>query len=311
MSAPAIALEVPKVDMSKTEQCVFITTHFTMGIGRMRQIKNLEVVTTADKSLLRHQKQLIESPELDEIRSQDGYMSRHIDSLSSKYSKSTRFIQKTELAKLYKALRAYQELRRPALVAKFMATYRALEAVDFEPLSRPSPEGLGDRFDRGDYPKSDVVEAGFTFTFNVRPVGAINLAGLPDFIVAMELEKELKIREAAVMEWRDAMRVMGMEAVDALVNALSVDPVTQKAKILRTTTVTNLQEYLDTYANRDLAGDAEYQEKVVNPLRSILKGVTADKIRESQNLKKYVADKVAVIKQTAAVLVQETGRKFR
>jgi len=273
----------------------------------MRQIRNLEVVTTADKSLLRHQKQLIDSPELDEIRSQDGFMTRHIDSKSSKYSKATRFIQKTELAAMYKALRAYQELRRPALVEKFMKTYRALEAVDFAPIA----EALGDKFDRGDYPKSDVVEAGFTFTFNVRPVGSINLEGLPDFIVAMELEKELAIRQEAVLEWRDTMRVMGMTAVDALVNALTPDPTTGKSKKLFDTTITNLTEYLDTFTNRDLAGDSEYQEKVVAPLRSILKGVTMDKIRESQNLKKYVADKVAVIKQTAAVLVQETGRKFR
>ena len=306
MASPAVA-PVAAVNLKKTEQCVFITTHFTMGIGRMRQIKNLEVVTTADKSLLRHQKQLIESPELDEIRSQDGFMSRHIDSKSSRYSKATRFIQKTELAAMYKALRAYQELRRPALVAKFMATYRALEAVDFAPVA----EALGDKFDRGDYPASDVVEAGFTFTFNVRPVGAINLEGLPDFIVAMELEKELAIRQEAVLEWRDTMRVMGMTAVDALVAALTPDPVSGKSKKLYDTTITNLTEYLDTFTNRDLAGDAEYQEKVVSPLRSILEGMTMDKIRESQNLKQYVAKQVAAIKQQAVVLVQETGRKFR
>lgn len=310
MVSPAVA-PITAINLKKTEDCVFITTHFTMGIGRLRQVRNLEVVTTADKSLLRHQKQLIDSPELDDIRSQDGYMSRHIDSKSSRYSKATRFIMKSELAAMYKALRAYQEIRRPALVEKFMATYRALEAVDFEPLSRPSPEGLGDKFDRGDYPKSDEVEAGFTMTFNIRPVGSINLEGLPDFIVAMELEKELAIRQEAVLEWRDTMRVMGMTAVDALVAALTPDPVSGKSKKLYDTTITNLTEYLDTFTNRDLAGDAEYQEKVVSPLRSILKGVTMDKIRESQNLKSYVAKQVAAIKQQAAVLVQETGRKFR
>lgn len=306
MASPAVA-PIAAVSLKKTEDCVFITTHFTMGIGRMRQIKNLEVITTADKSQLRHQKQLIDSPELDEIRSQDGYMTRHIDSLSSKYSKSTRFIQKSELAKLYKALRAYQELRRPTLVAKFMKVYRELEAVDFKPLA----DVLGDKFDRGDYPKADEVELGFSFTFNIRPVGSINLEGLPDFIVAMELEKELAIRQEAVLEWRDTMRVMGLTAVDALVTALTPDAVTGKSKKLYDTTVTNLTEYLDTFTNRDLAGDAEYQEKVVAPLRAILKGVTMDKIRESQNLKAYVAKQVAVIKQQATVLVQETGRKFR
>lgn len=306
MSASAVAPITPKVDLTKTQECVFITTHFTMGIGRMRQIRDLKVETTADKSLLRHQKQLMESEALDAIRSQDGFMTRHIDSLSSKYSKATRFIQKTQLAQLYRTLVAYQTIRRPELVKTFMTEYRALEAVEFAPIA----EALGDKFNRGDYPPANEVEAGFTFTFNIRPVGAINLEGLPDFIVAMELEKELKIREEAVLEWRDAMRVMGVKAVDALCEALAPQP-DGKTRRLYDTTVTNLQEYLESFVNRDLAGDADYQKQVIAPLQAIMKGVTMDKIRESQNLKKYVHDKITAVKQQATLLVQETGRKFR
>ena len=28
------------IDLSKTENCIFVTTHFSMGIGRMRQIRS-------------------------------------------------------------------------------------------------------------------------------------------------------------------------------------------------------------------------------------------------------------------------------
>lgn len=301
MATPAIA-----VDLSKTKDCVFITTHFSMGIGRMRQIRNLSVETTADKSLLRHQKQLIDSPELDEIRSQDGYIIRHLNSKSCSYDKATRFLPKTELTPVYRAMEAYRTIRRPALVAKFMAVYRELEATDFEPLR----VALGSEFDRGDYPKADQVEAGFDFTFTLRPVGEVNLAGLPDFIVAMELEKEQRIRLAAVLEWRDTMRFAGQKAVETLFEALKPQPDGKRRRLVDST-VENLQEYLNTYNTRDLAGDVEYQKTVIEPLKAIMKGVTMDKIRHSDNLKAYIVKQVGEVKQHASLLVQATGRKFR
>ena len=64
MAAPAVAVsQFESVDLSKTAECTFITVHFKMGIGKMRQIRGLKVETQADSSKLRHQKQLIESPE--------------------------------------------------------------------------------------------------------------------------------------------------------------------------------------------------------------------------------------------------------
>ena len=234
-------------------------------------------------------------------------MSRHIDSKSSRYSKATRFIQKTELAAMYKALRAYQELRRPALVAKFMATYRALEAVDFNLSLKHSVTS-----------STVVIIQQATWSKLVSLSPSTFVRSVPS---TSKVCRTSSSRWNSKKNWRFAKRQfwngvtrcesMGMTAVDALVAALTPDPVSGKSKKLYDTTITNLTEYLDTFTNRDLAGDAEYQEKVVAPLRSILKGVTMDKIRESQNLKSYVAKQVAAIKQQAAVLVQETGRKFR
>lgn len=301
MSALTVAF-----DLKKTTDCVFITTHFSMGIGRMRRIRNLEVTTTADKNQLRHQKQLIDSPELDAIRSQDGYIIRHLESKSCSYDKATRFLPKADLTLVYRAMEAYRTIRRPALVAKFMEVYRELEKDDFSPLK----DALGDQFDRGDYPKSETVEAGFSFTFTLRPVGSVNLEGLPDFIIEMEVKKEQEIRIAAVTEWRDTMRFAGQKAVDALFEALKPQ-VDGKRRRLVDATVENLQEFLSTYSNRDLAGDEEYQKTVVEPLQAIMKGVSVEKIRHSESLKAYIVNKVEGIHKNATLLVQATGRKFR
>src|SRR5258708_35549976 len=51
MASPAVAPIV--VDLKKTEECTFVTIHFHMGIGTMRQVKNLKAETTADPSQLR------------------------------------------------------------------------------------------------------------------------------------------------------------------------------------------------------------------------------------------------------------------
>lgn len=300
-TSPAVTL-----DLGKTTDCVFITTHFHMGIGRMRQIRDIEVTSTAKASELRHQKRLIDSPELDEIRSQDGYMIRHLESKSCNYDKATRFLPKSEAGQVVRAMEAYRTIRRPSLVAKFMKVYRALEALDFLPLA----DALGDQFDRGDYPNSDTVESGFDFEYSLRVVGEISLTGLPDFIIAQEIEKDKQKRAVAIIEWRDTMRFAGQKAVEALFEALKPQLDGKKRK-LYDSTVENLNEFLATYNTRDLAGDSEYQKTVVEPLQAIMKGVSMDKLRHSENLKAYVMKQVEGIRKNAGLLVQATGRKFR
>jgi len=301
MATPAVA---PAAD--KTLECTFITTHFSMGIGRMRQVRNLEVTTTADKTQLRHQKQMINSPELDEIRSQDGYMTRHLDSVSCRYDEATRFVPNSELAKAYKAMMAYQTIRRPKLVEKFMAEYRNLEAVNFAPLAAV----LGDQFDRGDYPKAEEVEKGFSFYFYLRPVGKIDLQGLPDFIVAMELEKEQAKRAAAVDEWTKVMRVALAGVVDSLFNALKRDPITGKRKALKDANVENLVEFCKSFPSRNLGNDAECM-KLRDQINSVLSGLSPEQIRNSERVKDHIAETLAEVKKNLGNLVIVSGRRFR
>ena len=108
--------------INQTENCKTISYHFSMGIGRMRQIRDLKVETTANASELRHQKRLIDSPELDEIRSQDNKLKRFIEQQSAAAgSESTRFVLSTEIENIWKVVEAYRTIRRPQLVAAFMA----------------------------------------------------------------------------------------------------------------------------------------------------------------------------------------------
>jgi len=301
MATPAVA---PIVDLSKTESCVSITLNFRMGIGCMRQVKDLVVVTTTKASELRHQKRLIDSPELDEIRSQDGFLTRYVDSKSCWYGRARRFLPRVYLTEVDRAILAYQTIRRPKLVAAFMEKYRALEAVDFAPIA----EALGDNFNRKDYAPSDEVEAGFVMEFEYREVGSVHLAGVSDVIIAREQEKERSIRMQAVIEWRDAMRLAGAEMVDALFDMLK--PEQGKTKKMFGCHVEHLQEFINTLPDRDLANDTDFM-KHMQVVKDAMKGVTIERLKESKNLQNYVMTKLDSVRADMKKMVIVSGRKFR
>jgi hypothetical protein len=315
------------VNLGKTESCKKITYHFSMGIGRMRQIATkvvnpdtvaaadaamtnqvtgqAVVVTTAKQSELRSQKRLIDSPELDEIRSQDSKLKSVIERTSAYAGESSRFILSTEVVRMWKMLEAYRTLRRPQLVAAFMARYRELEAVEFAPLA----EVLGDQFDRTDYKPADVVEAGFDFWYTIHDVGVISLTGLPSEIVEQEKQKEREQRAESVAEFKIALRFTFKKLVDTLFDTVKPQPDGKKRKFFDSS-VENLLEFVTNYAKQDMADDVETQQHIAN-VRRILKGVTPATLKESDNQKAYVAAQLAAVKEAVGALVQETGRKFR
>jgi hypothetical protein len=305
MSAGAeMALETPKIDLTKTENCVSITLNFRMGLGRMRQVRNLKVTTDTKASELRHQKRLIDSPELEEIRSQDGFLKRYVESKSCWYREATRFLPRKWLTEVDRAIVAYQTIRRPKLVEAFMKTYRTLEAVDFQPLR----DVLGENFDRSDYPASDKVEAGFVLEFCYRNVGSVHLEGVSDVIIAREQEKERSIRMGAILEWRDAMRLAGAEMVDALFDMLK--PEAGKTKKMFGCHVEHLQEFIDTFPDRDLAGDTEFK-KNLDVIKHAMQGVTIERLKESKNLQTYVMSQLDSVRAGMKTLVITSGRRFR
>lgn len=323
MSTPSVAPS----NIAKTENCKTISYHFSMGIGRMRQIASkvidpnstldpvthnamtstAVIVTTAKASELRQQKRLIDSPELDEIRSQDSKLRSFVESVSAAAGhESTRFVLSTEVEKVWKAMEAYRTLRRPALVEKFMAVYRGLEAVDFEPLRN----ALGDQFDRGDYKSSDEVEAGFSFTYTVRNVGTVELTGLPSHIIDAEIAKERKQRAEAVEDFKGVLRFTLKKLIDSLFNAVKPQVADGKRRAIKDATVENVMEFIANFKLQDMADDAETQV-LVTSLKQVMHGVTPDMLRESDNLKVHIASKLEGISKEAYRLVQVTGRKFR
>ncbi len=317
------------LELGKTAECKTITYRFSMGIGRMKQIATKVVnpesskgettvretadrsidsviVTTAKASELRSQKRLIDSPELDEIRSQDSRLKRFIESQSASAGcESTRFVLSSEVEHIWRAMEAYRTIRRPELVATFMAKYRAAEATDFA----AQRADLGNEFNRKDYKPADEVEAGFEFSYTIRNVGTLELTGLPSFIVELETKKEQEQRAVAVEEFKGILRMSAMELVESLYNQVKPN-VDGKKRRFTDACVTNLLSFVANFDKHNIAGDLG-MNPVIADLKRALKGVTPEQLKESDNLKAFVAKELDGVKKNLSVLVMASGRKFR
>ena len=315
------------LDLGKTADCKTIAYHFSMGIGRMRQISTKVVdpnktaltaqetadrsidsviLTTAKASELRSQKRLIDSPELDEIRSQDSKLANFIKSYSaSAGAESTRFVLSENVETITRAMEAYRTIRRPQLVAAFMAKYRAAELNDFA----AQRAALGNEFSRKDYKPADEVERGFSFTYTIRNVGTVELAGLPSWIIEQETAKEQEQRAAAVDEFKGILRFGAMELIDALYNQVKPNGDSKKRRLVGAS-VDNLIAFVTNWDKQDVAGDLG-MAPVIADLRRVVKGLTPEMLKESESLKLHVASQLEGVKKNLHVLVQATGRKFR
>lgn len=304
--------------IGRTGECVEISYHFSMGIGRMRQIATkvtenattpthdeVVVVTTAKASEVRSQKRLMDSPELEEIRSQDGKLDRFIKSQSAYAGESRRYMLRSEIIKTWKAMEAYRTIRRPELVNEFMAKYEAAEAANFA----EQKAALGNAFVRSDYKPAAVVRRGFDFWYTIHNVGVLNLDGLPSEMVEQELLKEREQRAQAVEDFKGELRLAGAKLVEVLYDTVKPQPDGKKRRFYDSS-VENLVEFIKNFSKQDIADDLGMQSEMKR-LAQVLDGVTPDKLKESDSLKATIYKELAAVKQNLGALVVETGRKFR
>ena len=289
MSAPDQALETRtsrnSIDISKMMQGArLLAMSFSMGIGNLRQI-SVKADTTADPTQIRNQKKLIDSPELDEIRSQDAKLRRHVEIKACRYTGQEGVLIVAE---------------------KFMAKYRAEYTDDF----KQTRLALGDVFNVKDYPHPDSVEAGFVFNYHymdIQTTGKISIAD--PLIREREERKSMAIVRQAAEDMRAAMRLAGAQMVEALFGILKPDT-DGKSKKMHECHLANLQEYVSNYNLKDVTNDAEYAAHI-ETLKNILGGVSIEKLRHSESLKAKVAAELDAVRPTLKSLVQESGRKFR
>lgn len=300
MATPAPAFEnVPQIDLGKV---TLLALSFHLGIGRMKQTKVKVQQTDADTSLLRHQKMLLESPELDEIRSADSAVRRWVELKTVPFTDGISFLSLAALDEVIAKLTEY-ETERQILIDAFLAVYDGqVEAAR---------KSLGNLFRDSDYPSHASVAAGFAFNYRIVSISVPEkLATINSALFKKETEKYAKQMEQAAAEARTLLRVSIAETVEHLVDVLT--PGTDgKRKKFFASSVEHVQEFLNTFNFRDITDDAALQIEV-EKLKNIMHGVTPEKVKESDNLKAKLQSSFAEASKTLSTLVETApARRFR
>jgi hypothetical protein len=249
-------------------------------LGTRRKVPATSVQVDADKDMLHVSKAILESDELDAIKTLDGEMRTWLGkrALPSPFRRGTFLIPLDLVEQVDGKIVEYQEKRR-FLTDAFLAVY--------DKSVEDAKRRLNGLFDAADYPRADKVRASFC-------VGVQYLAfGVPEKLEG--IRKDLFEREKAKAEaqWKDAadevrqaLRAMLAELVDHMVERLHGNG-DGKPKVFRDSLVENLSEYLELFDPRNITDDTQLAQ-LVERCRHTLDGVDADALRASDAIRTKV-----------------------
>ena len=280
--------------------CAFSLTCRRMGNTRRGNMA--DVTVQADKSRLRLTKKLIESPELDAIVKFQTDVYNYC-----KGRTMPSFIKKgLDLMKLdvVEQLDAYLKAREIEL-----ADYFVPELMKAYPAQvQAAAKALNGQFELKNYPTCAELPALFKFEWDFLSFSVPE--NLPPEVRKAEQEKiEAKFAQAQE-EILQALRQAFADLIEHAVDRLKVGP-GEKPKTFRDSMVENINEFINTFNYRNLMGDAELEGLVLSANR-VMKGVTAENVRDNESLREKVAVKFTEIKETLdQMIVSRPKRKFR
>lgn len=283
------------------DKVVFVRLAFGV-LGNTRQVTKEILHTDADKKLLKVQKSLLDSPELEAIRKADGRIRAFLKDYCLPYDSGVLMLPSDLIEIVAPEIKTYAEITRPALVDTFIAAYPDL-------CLKASAE-LGSLHNPTDYPSIETVKDKFYFDyqyFTFAPPDALKYKGL-----AAEAEKQFQAKlEEASQSITALMRQTLLELVDHLKVALepSADG---KPKRLFSSTVDNIQEFLNTFKARNITNDADLA-KVVSDLEEVIHpGFSVDTLKADASFKEDFHTKIAGITAQLGELVEVVPtRKFK
>ena len=301
------AVEAP-VDLKKKAACLRINFG-TFGNSKKVSMSQIdlkdsagEVDTTVKKTRLRASKKLLESPELEAVKSFDFQIKKYIGTFSLPYDIGAVMVPFIMVQELDGKLKEFA-VQRLALIEKFKDAYvkRCQEAsVD-----------LGTAYRSTDYTPLDEVHKEFTFKWRWVSVGVAEY--LEE--IAPEVWESAKAQAAADMaQVTQEMQMVLREAILGLVERMSerlkFDEKTGKPLVFQESMVTNMIEFLNNFNIRNITDDKDLQ-KVVEQCKTLLKGVDADKLRKRPSIRTTIQKQMEKIaKQMEGMIVPTGQRKF-
>lgn len=274
---------------------------FTMkaSVWGNRRKANIESVQTdADKKRMKLSKELIRAEEYDAIKSYIGELRQWV------YQRTVPsfFREGFQLA----SLKAVSEIEGRMKKARVELAALVDKLVEVYPARiEEARVALNSQFNPGDYPPADVLRQMFDIDWN-----------WISFTIPDDLPAELKEAEANKLQQKfkdageqitEALRVGFQELIKHAADKLKPGE-DGKPKIFRDTLIGNIQEFIDTFQQRDLMNDVELQ-RLVDKAQEILIGVSPEDLRKNEEIKESTRKEFeSIASQLDAMIVTKKGR---
>jgi hypothetical protein len=287
------------IDISNvTNKTIFLQVRYG-SVGNTRKVSGSTVLTTeADMGLLRVSKTL------EAIRHHDTQLRKYLGNMCLPYSQLAGVLMLPyALIKPVKDRLKTHTDERKVLVETFVEAYPSLKVK--------AKEQLKDLYVEDEYPSIDELREKFRFEWSMLSFSTPkHLQSIDPELYESELQKERESIKIATEEITAVMRGTLLEMVQHLQERLTPGP-DGKAKIIRESAVAKMNEFLDTFENRNVTDDKELATEV-QKVRSLLGGTTAQALRTSEEWKEKIRNGMQNVSESLGKLVKEKpGRRFK
>jgi hypothetical protein len=301
---PLMSAQPPLTSLAAGEDVTRRTAHIQIEFSRLgnsKKVKNSLVTVDADKDLIRVNKKLLDSPELDLIRQADADLMSYINGICLPFAKGVRLVPLVMVEDVTRKIRTH-EAKRKLLVDGFMAVY--------ETDKRRAEFRLAALYNPADYPSAEKVRAKFTFDWKFLSFGPPgSLKEVAPEIYAQEREKAAREMSTAVSEITTIMRTTVGQMMFRLQESLTPREDGKQRK-LYDSALESLQQFLSTFNLRNVVDDRALAVQV-KQAQELLSGVSIEALRTTDSLRDSVRISLEQIGGQIEQLVGTPIRKIR
>lgn len=276
---------------------------FTMKVsawGNRRRADMAQVQTDAEKTRMKLSKELIKAKEYDDIKSYFGELRQwiYLRTVPSFFREGFQLTSLKAVDEIEAKMRKSQA-EVAELVEKLIAVYPV--KID------EAKAALNSQFNPADYPPAEILRQTFGLSWNY--ISFSTPEALPAELRQAETEKLQKQMQDAGEQITEALRVGFQELIAHAVERLTPSD-DGKPKVFRDTIIGRIQEFLDTFQNRNLLGDRELED-LVNKAQEILIGVAPDDLRKKEDVRQTTLAEFKKINDTLTeAITTQKSRKL-
>ena len=255
-----------------SDAAVFLSIHFE-SFGNRRKVEEDKFTVDADKDHVRMTKRLLDLDELKAISNLDSDTLRWVKTRCLPFEEALHALPVESIEEVEEELRK-RKARREVLADAAAEKYEEACTEAGKPL-----RGL---YNGKDYISKRQFRARYSMAWNyIMQSTPGKLKTLSPKLFEREAEKMQEKMDEVFTQWRSAMAVGFSEVVERLKESLVPGP-DGKVRKLTDASVDRLQEFLGTFQAKNSLVRFEELVPLADTLKNFMKGVTVDRLKESE-----------------------------